>query len=271
MKMEPKIKRIPWNKGMKNHYRWGHHTKETREKISQNKERAKKISISNLGREVTEKTREKISLANKGRKRTEEVRKKISLANKGLIPWNKGRKMDNIQYKKAWDTRRRNGTDKHTEEYKNIMSKRMKGEENPNYGKKFTPEHRRKLSEKAKIRIREKSSNWQGGISFEPYTSEFNTKLKNEIRKRDNQVCMNCGIHREKLNEALHIHHINYDKKCNLEQNLISLCRKCHMITNYNRKDWMRLFQGKLSKLYGYQYSEDGKIILNLNQEKCLI
>lgn len=104
-------------------------------------------------------------------------------------------------------------------------------------------------------------NNWS---SLEPYGHEFNLKLKNIIRKRDNQVCMNCGIHREKLNEALTIHHINYDKQCNINENLISLCKRCHSITNGNREYWRKLLQDKISKLYGYQYSEDGKIILKL-------
>jgi hypothetical protein len=108
---------------------------------------------------------------------------------------------------------------------------------------------------------------WKGFTKFEPYGEEFNKQLKNKIRKRDNQVCMNCGIHREKLKEALHVHHINYDKKCNVEQNFISLCRNCHRFTNGNRKYWIELFQEKLSKLYDYQYSEKGEIILEVKNE----
>jgi len=107
---------------------------------------------------------------------------------------------------------------------------------------------------------------WDGFAKSEPYGMEFNLQLKNKIRKRDNQVCMLCGIHREKLREAFHVHHINYDKKCNMPQNFISLCRKCHRFTNGNREHWTNLFQEKLSKLYGYQYSPEGEIILSLNK-----
>jgi hypothetical protein len=102
---------------------------------------------------------------------------------------------------------------------------------------------------------------WKGGISLEPYTEEFNYNLKNSIRKRDNQVCMNCWIHREKLNEALSIHHINYDKKLSIKENCVSLCRACHALTQINREYWTKLFQDKLNKLYDYQYENNMPII----------
>jgi hypothetical protein len=105
---------------------------------------------------------------------------------------------------------------------------------------------------------------WKGGISFEPYTKEFNKRLKNKIRKRDNQICMNCLIHREKLNYALINHHINYDKKCSIPENLICLCRKCHGLTQINRLHWTKFFQSLLSERYGYKYSTEGDTILNV-------
>ena len=43
-------------------------------------------------------------------------------------------------------------------------------------------------------------------------------------RERDNQVCMNCGKHKEKLNSALDVHHVNYDKQLSIKENCISLC-----------------------------------------------
>jgi len=114
--------------------------------------------------------------------------------------------------------------------------------------------------------IGEKSHSWKGGKSFEPYGVKFNNKLKRLIRKRDNQICMVCGIHREKINRALHIHHINYDKTCNLIQNFIALCTSCHIKTNFNRKHWQKFFQDLLSNRYDYNYSEGGEIILNIEK-----
>jgi len=114
--------------------------------------------------------------------------------------------------------------------------------------------------------LKEKNYNWRGGKSFEPYGLDFNIKLKKSIRKRDNQVCMNCGIHREKLNSALSVHHINYDKSCNIPQNLISLCKKCHTTTNNNREQWTQFLQLILSSRYNYKY-ENKKIVLELKNE----
>jgi len=108
----------------------------------------------------------------------------------------------------------------------------------------------------------EKSPRWQGGKSFEPYDKSFNDKFKREIRKRDNQVCMLCGIHREKLKRALDVHHVNYDKLLSILQNCISLCSSCHTKTNNNRKHWIKFFQELLSEKYGYKYSEN-KVVLD--------
>jgi hypothetical protein len=121
--------------------------------------------------------------------------------------------------------------------------------------------------ENSSLRSGENSQRWLGGKSFEPYDMTFNEKFKRSIRKRDNQVCMNCGKHREKLNRALGVHHIDFNKLNSIEQNCISLCDSCHMKTNVNREYWTKLFQEKLFKLYGYLYSDKGEIIIDLNAE----
>lgn len=110
----------------------------------------------------------------------------------------------------------------------------------------------------------ENNPNWQGGLSFIPYTEEFNNKLKRLIRKRDNYVCMLCRIHQEKLSYALSIHHINYNKKLSIPQNCISLCKKCHSIVNFNRKKWVQFFQSLLIENYNYKYNENTEVIINI-------
>lgn len=42
------------------------------------------------------------------------------------------------------------------------------------------------------------------------------------------------------------VHHINYNKRNNNPSNLISLCRRCHSKTNFNREYWLNYFK----KLY---------------------
>lgn len=109
-----------------------------------------------------------------------------------------------------------------------------------------------------------KNPSWIGGKSFEPYTPQFNAKFRRAIRKRDNYICMLCGIHQERLSRALSVHHINYDKKLSIQQNCISLCLRCHNETKENRKHWTKFFQSLLAEKYDYQYSETGEIVLNL-------
>lgn len=143
-----------------------------------------------------------------------------------------------------------------------------------NIGRKHTEEQKRKISMSEKGRkfpkeVIEKRAGknhyrWLGGKSFEPYTADFNIIFKNKIRKRDNQICMNCGIHRERLNKSFDIHHIDYNKLLTIPENCISLCHKCHSLTNINREYWQKLFQQKLSKLYEYKYNEYKEIILEI-------
>lgn len=169
---------------------------------------------------------------NKGKPRSEETREKLREANKGQIPWMKGKS--------------------HSEKSK---------EKNriAHLGKKQSEETILKRIKKGKEHY-----NWQGGKSFEPYDKLFNNKFRRAIRKRDNQICMLCQIHREKLKRVLDVHHINYNKELSVPQNCISLCNSCHPKTNYNRKYWIKFFQSLLAEKYGYQYSETNKIIMEI-------
>lgn len=71
------------------------------------------------------------------------------------------------------------------------------------------------------------------------YLFGFNKKLKDSIKKRDGFSCLLCGV-----SSDLHVHHIDYNKKNNNDENLVTLCRKCHNITNYNREFWTHVFIG---------------------------
>jgi hypothetical protein len=81
---------------------------------------------------------------------------------------------------------------------------------------------------------------------------EFSDKLKELIRDRDNHTCQNpkCNCSEKENGKALDVHHIDYDKdNCN-EENLISLCMKCHRRTNFNREYWKMLFKNLIQNLY---------------------
>lgn len=106
-------------------------------------------------------------------------------------------------------------------------------------------ETRKRLFKEGKLipydRRLEKNSNWNNGSSFEPYGKEFNDKLREFIRKRDNYACQECG---KKV--VLSVHHIDHCKQNNSTFNLISLCNKCHTKTNGNRKHWEAYFKMKM-------------------------
>jgi predicted nucleic acid-binding Zn ribbon protein len=87
--------------------------------------------------------------------------------------------------------------------------------------------------------------NWRDGISKEPYGFEFDNNLKMMVRKRDNFTCQQCGYTEEQLGKKLGAHHIDYNKKNNNTNNLISLCKICHGQTNFKREDWINYFQKK--------------------------
>lgn len=90
---------------------------------------------------------------------------------------------------------------------------------------------------------RERSHNWNGGVSFEEYGVEFDSALKEQVRFRDKYKCRKCGCTQLENGRQLDVHHIDYNKKNNIIINLISLCRRCHAKTNYNREFWMNLLK----------------------------
>lgn len=86
--------------------------------------------------------------------------------------------------------------------------------------------------------------NWLGGLSFEPYDSNFNETFKRLIRVRDNNECAICF---KKGNE---VHHIDYNKQNTCEENCITLCKKCHTKTQFNRDGWTLFFNDLIFKKY---------------------
>lgn len=160
---------------------------------------------------------------------------------------------------------------------------------NENKFKLNTSERRKLLMEKGKLNIwnrgltsekdsrilsGEKSGQWQGGLSFEPYTPDFNKTFKVAIKQRDGFLCLKCGM-REEDSEVLFkrkllIHHIDYTKENTIKENCCVLCLRCNTEVNSNRISWKKFFQSMLSERYGYKYDEYQNIILNLQEvKKC--
>ena len=104
------------------------------------------------------------------------------------------------------------------------------------------------LTEWNKQHSGEKHPAWKGGISFEPYSLEFSKQIKELIRSRDGYKCQKCGCLEIEEGKKLSIHHIDYQKENCLPENLISLCNRCNLKVNINRKKWTKYFQNKLQK-----------------------
>lgn len=219
-----------------------------------NEESRKKSSLTHTGKKLSPETCRKLSEVKKGKtpKNINYLMKKGKKTRfqKGLTPWNKG-------------------LHPYDEETKKKISLAQIGKKASRITKqKMSKSHQGfKHTEESKLKMSGENCHlWRGGISFEPYGLEFNQKLRNEIRSRDNQVCMNCGIHREKVDRVLCVHHVNYDKSCNIKENLITVCLPCHASTNLNREYWIKLFQGKLARIYNYKYASNGDIILEVKE-----
>tara|TARA_Y100000310_G_scaffold325646_1_gene389402 strand:+ start:7160 stop:7957 length:798 start_codon:yes stop_codon:yes gene_type:complete len=211
-----------------------------------------------IGRKLSTRHKEILSASRKGIERSDLVKLKISNSLKGRYVGEKS-----FRFGK-----------KHTDEAKRKLSLgrigRFYGKDSPMYGKIFSEETKQKMSMSAKNKLKnkknhpmfgkthsmesrkkislnhidcakEKNSQWKGGKSFEPYGIEFDEKLKELIRERDNYCCQLCS--EKQKNRRLCIHHIDYDKQNNDPKNLISLCLNCHLKTNVNRDNWTEFFK----------------------------
>lgn len=174
-------------------------------------------------RTKSKESRKKMSESHKGLKPSKETRKKLSEASMGHEVSSKTRKK---------------------------ISKARKGIP-------LSAEHCKKLSlAHVGVQAGSKHPNWQGGYSKGDYGLEFNKQLREEVRRRDNYTCQCCGITERRLKnkrfKKLDVHHIDYNKKNNKKENLISLCKSCHMKTGFDRHLWEEYFdkQFNLAKAY---------------------
>jgi hypothetical protein len=95
--------------------------------------------------------------------------------------------------------------------------------------------------------------NWQGGKSLEEYGFEFDNNLKEQVRFRAKYKCQLCNCSQIENGKQLDVHHIDYNKKNNILNNLVALCKRCHMLTNHNRKKWIVTFENIVKGEY-YAY-----------------
>lgn len=128
-----------------------------------------------------------------------------------------------------------------TQKHRKLLSERRKGIP-------ISKEHRSQISKTLSTFYTDKKNHprWKGGLSYEPYSTDFNSKLKLHIRKLYGFTCQLCDIHENELNEKLSVHHIDYNKQNNQIHNLLPLCRKCHIKTNTNRDYWKSICSQKV-------------------------
>ena len=122
---------------------------------------------------------------------------------------------------------------KHTEETKQKMKL-------AHIGKFWKEESKRKLS----------LSKGGTGIPYEHnlYPEDFFRKRYN-IMKRDNFTCQICKQYGTKGKNYLSIHHIDYDKNNNSDNNLITLCKRDNIKVNFNKDNWIKLFKEKITNI----------------------
>ena len=205
-------------------------------------------------KERKEEMRRLLSDSHKGIKLSEKHKEKL----RGRIPWNKGIGKKNICLICKKETKNKKYcsincykkveiSDITRQKHKQFAIKNKLGKINHTVWNKglhtgIAPWKGKKRSDMTK----ENHPNWQGGKSFEPYGIEFDNDLKFKIRARDKFTCQECHFTEDKLKRKLDVHHIDYNKKNNNPENLISLCRDCHCQTLFNRQQWTNYYKQKV-------------------------
>mgnify|MGYP001096910889 CR=1 FL=1 len=184
-----------------------------------------------LGKHHSKETKTKISEKKKGIHASPATEFK-----KGQKPWNTGKHLSEDHKRRISGTLKKNGI---SQKQIDVVTNYVKLHGPWNKGKSWSEEIKRKLSEshmgykmpeEQKRKIGEaqrgqKHWNWKGGKSFQVYAEGWTEQLRESIRKRDGNTCQIRGERRK----GLDVHHIDLKKDNHAPQNLVTLCRRCHI------------------------------------------
>lgn len=140
---------------------------------------------------------------------------------KGDTTWNKGKSMSDGMKKKMQGNKNAVGRTVSLETRKKIGDA-QRGEKNHMYG--ITGANH---------------PSWKESKASREYPVDWTETLRRSIRERDKYTCQLCS--KQQGDISMDVHHIDYNKQnCN-PNNLVSLCRSCHIGTNSNRSYWKEL------------------------------
>lgn len=176
------------------------------------------------GKQLTKEHKEKLSKAFSGKKNHFFGKKHTKKVREIISKKATGRKMSPDAIRRSAEAKR--GRHYHSEEWKQHLSLRFSGANNPQ---------------------------WRGGISAEPYCPIWmNEEFKSYIKERDGNKCVNpyCTGRGTKIV----IHHIDYNKKNCSRENLVTVCNSCNSYANKDRKWHKAWYRAILRRRYGYNY-----------------
>lgn len=194
---------------------------------------------------------EKIAALHRGTCLSEEHKEKISHSLKGNhthpgVCWSEERRQkhsETMQGRKFSEEHRKKISDAKKKYFQEHPERILRGEEHPCHGTHASDETRLKLRGKRERISGPNNPRWNGGTSFGEYCPKFNRRLKEEIREKFGRKCFLCPKTEKENGKKLDIHHVDYNKGqgCGQKWNLIPLCHRCHTKTNSTRYYYFNL------------------------------